>query len=185
MAAEDLGLTRIRIEVRASSEHTRDLYQVPGVAETVNLDHIRRHYYISQDNVNPSRLVARSNAVPRETSGDVGVRRRLALRGGHWTGFCYLSLWDAGRFLSTSALIVPPAFRGLGTGRSRWLSRFVRFGTFNLICVAGIAFSALLLNVQVYWLHLDLYLANFISIVAVSFWNFLMNLRFGWRSGLK
>jgi hypothetical protein len=41
----------------------------------------------------------------------------IALRGGHWVGFCYLSLWEGGRFVSTSGLIVPRLFRGLGTAR--------------------------------------------------------------------
>ena len=36
------------------SNYTRELYQVPGVAETVNLDHIKRHYYGSQIKVNPT-----------------------------------------------------------------------------------------------------------------------------------
>src|SRR5438093_673371 len=71
-------------------------------------------------------------------------------------------------------------FRGLGAEGSRWLPRFVRFGNFNLICVAGIAFSVLLLNVQVYGLGVNVYLANFISIVVVSVWNYLMNVRFSW-----
>jgi putative glutathione S-transferase len=35
----------------------RDLYQVPGVAETVNLNHIKRHYYGSQRKVNPTGIV--------------------------------------------------------------------------------------------------------------------------------
>ncbi len=34
-----------------------DLYQVPGVAETVSLDHIKRHYYGSHRNVNPTGIV--------------------------------------------------------------------------------------------------------------------------------
>jgi putative glutathione S-transferase len=38
-------------------DYTLDLYQVPGVAETVNLDHIKRHYYMSQRSVNPSQVV--------------------------------------------------------------------------------------------------------------------------------
>ncbi len=38
--------------------YTRELYQVPGIAGTVNFDHIRRHYYVSQPQVNPSRIVA-------------------------------------------------------------------------------------------------------------------------------
>lgn len=38
-------------------DYLRDLYQRPGVAETVNIDHITRHYYYSHDTVNPSRIV--------------------------------------------------------------------------------------------------------------------------------
>jgi putative glutathione S-transferase len=37
--------------------YLRDLYQVPGVAETVSLDHIKRHYYGSHRNVNPTGIV--------------------------------------------------------------------------------------------------------------------------------
>jgi putative glutathione S-transferase len=39
------------------SNYLRELYQVPGVAETVNLDHIKRHYYGSHRNVNPTGIV--------------------------------------------------------------------------------------------------------------------------------
>jgi putative glutathione S-transferase len=39
------------------SNYLRDLYQQPGIAETVNLDHIKRHYYGSQRHVNPSGIV--------------------------------------------------------------------------------------------------------------------------------
>ena len=73
-------------------------------------------------------------------------------------------------------------FRGLaGSGNIR-VKRLARFGKFNLICVAGIALSVLLLNIQVYWLKINVYLANFISIVLVSVWNFFLNLRFGWNA---
>jgi putative glutathione S-transferase len=37
--------------------YLRDLYQVPGVAETVNLDHIKRHYYGSHRSINPTGIV--------------------------------------------------------------------------------------------------------------------------------
>ena len=37
--------------------YLRDLYQVPGIAETVSIDHIKRHYYGSQRQVNPSGIV--------------------------------------------------------------------------------------------------------------------------------
>ena len=34
-----------------------DLHGIPGVAETVNLDHIKRHYYITHDDINPTGIV--------------------------------------------------------------------------------------------------------------------------------
>jgi glutathionyl-hydroquinone reductase len=37
--------------------YTRELYQIPGVAETVSIDHIKRHYYGSQRQVNPTGIV--------------------------------------------------------------------------------------------------------------------------------
>jgi len=37
--------------------YLRDLYQLPGVAATVNLDHIKRHYYYTHDDINPTRIV--------------------------------------------------------------------------------------------------------------------------------
>jgi putative glutathione S-transferase len=39
------------------SNYVRDLYQVPGVAETVSLAQIKRHYYFSQRQVNPTGIV--------------------------------------------------------------------------------------------------------------------------------
>jgi putative glutathione S-transferase len=39
------------------SNYVRDLYHVSGVAETVSLDHIKRHYYGSQRKVNPTGIV--------------------------------------------------------------------------------------------------------------------------------
>jgi len=37
--------------------YTRELYQWPGVEETVNLPHIVRHYHYSHDSINPHRIV--------------------------------------------------------------------------------------------------------------------------------
>jgi putative glutathione S-transferase len=37
--------------------YVRDLYQVPGVAETVHFDHIKRHYYESHKTINPTGIV--------------------------------------------------------------------------------------------------------------------------------
>ena len=38
-------------------DHTRALYQVPGVAATVNMDHIKVHYYGSHRDINPTGIV--------------------------------------------------------------------------------------------------------------------------------
>ena len=37
--------------------YTRELYQWPGVAETVRLDHIVRHYHFSHETINPNRII--------------------------------------------------------------------------------------------------------------------------------
>jgi putative glutathione S-transferase len=37
--------------------YLRDLYAIPDVAATVNFDHIKRHYYATHDDINPTRIV--------------------------------------------------------------------------------------------------------------------------------
>ncbi|MGH7897528.1 MAG: glutathione S-transferase family protein [Candidatus Binatia bacterium] len=49
---------------------TRELYQVPGVAETVNLDHIKRHYYRSHVSINPTRIVPLGPTIDLTTPHD-------------------------------------------------------------------------------------------------------------------
>ena len=39
------------------SGYVRDLYQQPGIAATVNMEHIKNHYYASHETINPSRVV--------------------------------------------------------------------------------------------------------------------------------
>jgi putative glutathione S-transferase len=39
------------------SSYLRELYQVPGVAATVSLEHIKRHYYASHRQINPTGIV--------------------------------------------------------------------------------------------------------------------------------
>ncbi len=43
--------------------YTRDLYQQPGVAQTVNLDHIKYHYYASHRHLNPTGIVPKGPAI--------------------------------------------------------------------------------------------------------------------------
>jgi len=52
------------------SNYLRDLYQVPGVAETVNMDHIKRHYYGSMRNLNPGGIVPLGPALDFEAKHD-------------------------------------------------------------------------------------------------------------------
>ncbi|NEP76585.1 glutathione S-transferase C-terminal domain-containing protein, partial [Okeania sp. SIO2G5] len=37
--------------------YARELYQWPGVAQTVNFDHIVRHYHYSHESINPHRII--------------------------------------------------------------------------------------------------------------------------------
>ncbi len=41
----------------ALSGYLRELYQWPGVADTVDLDHIKRHYYVTHRSINPTGVV--------------------------------------------------------------------------------------------------------------------------------
>ena len=50
------NLRRI-VDYAALSGYLRDLYQWPGVAETVNFTHIKWHYYYTHDDINPTRVV--------------------------------------------------------------------------------------------------------------------------------
>ncbi len=45
------------------SGYLRDLYQWPGIAETVNLEHIKIHYFTSHPALNPSRIVPKGPAL--------------------------------------------------------------------------------------------------------------------------
>lgn len=46
--------------------YLKELYQVPGVKETCNLDHIKRHYYKSHPKVNPTRIVPKGPLIDFE-----------------------------------------------------------------------------------------------------------------------
>jgi putative glutathione S-transferase len=45
------------VDFRNLWAYTRDLYQVPGVADTVHMDHIKKHYYGSHGSINPTGVV--------------------------------------------------------------------------------------------------------------------------------
>ena len=58
--------------------YTRELYQVPGVAPTVRLDHIKKHYWGSHRSINPSGLVPIGPAIDYAAPHDRGRLRAAA-----------------------------------------------------------------------------------------------------------
>ncbi|HEY1048306.1 MAG TPA: glutathione S-transferase family protein [Prosthecobacter sp.] len=45
------------VDYPALQAYLRDLYQQPGISATVNMDHIKRHYYMTHEDINPTRIV--------------------------------------------------------------------------------------------------------------------------------
>ena len=54
----------------ALSNYLRELYQWPGVADTVNMVHIKRHYYYSHTELNPSRIIPKGPDLDFESPHD-------------------------------------------------------------------------------------------------------------------
>jgi putative glutathione S-transferase len=54
--------------------YTRDLYRQPGIAATVAMDQIKRHYYTTHDFLNPSRIIPDGPAIDFAAPPD-GARR--------------------------------------------------------------------------------------------------------------
>ena len=50
--------------------YLRDLYQVPGIAETVSIEHIKAHYYTSHANINPTRIIPVGPLLDFDTAHD-------------------------------------------------------------------------------------------------------------------
>ncbi|WP_311948567.1 glutathione S-transferase family protein [Halomonas piscis] len=60
------------------SNYLRELYQWPGVAETVSMTHIQRHYYLSHPSINPNGIVPAGPLLALDRPHD---RDRLTGRG--------------------------------------------------------------------------------------------------------
>jgi len=71
-------LTHFKCNIRRLTEYpnlwgyTRDIYQTPGVAETVNMEHIKRHYFESHRQINPLGIVPDGPALDFEAPHDRG-----------------------------------------------------------------------------------------------------------------
>ena len=77
-------------------------------------------------------------------------------------------------------------FRDISARQPSKKQALKRFAKFNLICLAGLVLNVLILNLLYNFLgfkHLSYgsYLANMIAIVAVTIWNYWLNLKLSWR----
>jgi putative glutathione S-transferase len=68
------NLRRI-VDYPSLSGYLRDLYQTPGVAATVDLDQIKRHYYTTHGGINPTRIVPAGPVLDLDAAHD---REKLA-----------------------------------------------------------------------------------------------------------
>ena len=76
-------------------------------------------------------------------------------------------------------------FRDISSRQRGWGKRFKRLLKFNAVCLAGLILNVLILNILFNlgfkFLPQGRYLANFIAIALVTFWNFWINLKLSWR----
>ena len=56
--------------------YLRDLYQVPGIADTVDIDHIKKHYYGSHKTINPTLIIPKGPDIDFTTAHQ---RERLSI----------------------------------------------------------------------------------------------------------
>lgn len=54
------------------SNYLRELYQIPGIAETVNFSHIKQHYYYSHTDINPTRIVPKGPELDLDSAHNRG-----------------------------------------------------------------------------------------------------------------
>lgn len=60
--------------------YTRELYQMPGIAETVHFDHIVRHYHYSHESINPHRIVPINPVLDFDAAHGRGTAKKSGLR---------------------------------------------------------------------------------------------------------
>jgi dolichol-phosphate mannosyltransferase len=63
--------------------------------------------------------------------------------------------------------------------------RVKRFLKFNAICLIGIFFNVIIINIEFNLFHMNRYLANLIAIGLVTLWNYKSNKEFSWRVTAK
>ncbi|MCK5649408.1 MAG: glutathione S-transferase family protein [Gammaproteobacteria bacterium] len=56
------------------SNYLRDLYQMPGIAETVDIDYIKRHYYYSHTSINPTQIIPKGPELDLDLPHDRAIK---------------------------------------------------------------------------------------------------------------
>jgi dolichol-phosphate mannosyltransferase len=72
-------------------------------------------------------------------------------------------------------------FNDIASHQRGFRHRMQRFAKFQLICLGGLVFNTVLLNLQFNLLGMNRYLANGVAIVIVTGWNFWLNFKLSWR----
>jgi dolichol-phosphate mannosyltransferase len=72
-------------------------------------------------------------------------------------------------------------FADVSMAQQEWYRRLKRFLKFNAICLVGLAFNVLILNLVFNFIVPDRYIANLLAILVTTFWNFWFNLKLSWR----
>jgi glutathionyl-hydroquinone reductase len=60
------------VDYRHLWAYTRDVFQIPGIAQTVDFGHIKRHYYMSHRRINPTGIVPVGPALDFEAPSERG-----------------------------------------------------------------------------------------------------------------
>jgi dolichol-phosphate mannosyltransferase len=87
--------------------------------------------------------------------------------------FIWNELWTFRQTAGTGA-----KREGVNSSRKDRVRRFI---VFNTICGIGMGLAVFLLHMFHVRLGWNLYLANFLAIVLVTFWNFTLNAQFNWK----
>lgn len=72
-------------------------------------------------------------------------------------------------------------FSDISRKQPGWPKRMKRFLKFNLICLAGLIFNVLILNLLFNLGGINQYIAKLMAIAIVTFWNFWVNMKLSWR----
>ncbi|MDJ0553296.1 MAG: glycosyltransferase [Microcoleaceae cyanobacterium MO_207.B10] len=72
-------------------------------------------------------------------------------------------------------------FGDISRSQRGWQKRLKRLLKFNLICLVGLSFNVIIVNLLFNLFGVNQYIAKLIAIATVTFWNFWINMKLSWR----